>query len=136
MNGFPRTTHLIVALLRRKLPHIAAWDRQATLRWVQWFCDHGLALVVRDGYKIHSAVLFRRISATNEAEEPFMHESSGKIAYIEVCACRENNGMKPLFAFLRRYTQGCDVMCWCRSKFKNRPFTLNMEDAERRFAYE
>ena len=134
--SYPRSTHYLTALLRRELPHLRAWPAQHALAWVQWHCNHGLALVVRNGWRIRSAVLVRRIKDRTEADEYYAHHEDGPVAYIDACVARDRGGMKPLFSlFYIVLGHACTHMAWARLKYANRATLVPMRDAIRRLTY-
>lgn len=134
---YPRSTHYIAALLRRSLPHVAAWPAESVLQWVQWHANHGLVLAVRKGWRILSVVLYRRVWSREQAEGYYDHDPMAPVAYIDAAVARQRGGTRALFVhFFNHVGRSCAAMLWSRFKHGNRPVLLPMPDAMKRFGYE
>lgn len=131
--AYPRSTHYLTALLRRELAHVRGWSPEASLQWVQWHCDNGLALVVRRGWRIAGAVLVRRVWSRDEAESYWAHSPDAPIAYIDCAVARGPGAFKALFNLFYAFIgHACTHMAWSRFKYNNRVTVLPMRDAFRR----
>lgn len=128
---YARDTIYVTAFLRRHLPQLRSWSAEGTLQWVKWFMCHRRALLIKDGRRLMGVTLLRLVDNNEQAGTNYA-DTGGRVAYIEVTACR--NGIMPnLFKLFRETFPHADTIAWARSKYNNRPITVPMAKAALRF---
>lgn len=133
---YPRQTHYVAAFLRRKWAPYRAMEKRDMLGLVQWFCNHGRCLILKEGGRIQSVCLVRLVSNKEEAKTNYA-DSGGPVAYIEMCASRTTKAFRSMMnLFYLTFKNVCSHMAWTRNHYRANSYRLvTLEDAFRHIAY-
>jgi hypothetical protein len=86
----------VAAFLKRHLPAMRGVERGRLVAFVAWYWHDGRAGVVTDGARIVAVGLGRALPDTGAAAEPFRHEESGRIVWLDHIVSRHPLGLATL----------------------------------------
>lgn len=97
----------LVGFLRDRVRHMALWDYDTTLRWLDWHFENGLVAAFIDEQGIRAVLVGRRVESLEQANAPLATSEHGDCLYISEFA---KIGQLPLSEVI---DEGMKLWPWC-----------------------
>lgn len=101
MDPHPPTLISTAAFLKRQALGFRREPREKLLPFLNWYWKDGRIGIVREGPRILAVAVARCLAAIEQANEPYHHEDTGEIVWIDAIASRHPLGIP----FLLRQAQ-------------------------------